>query len=147
MKRQIITLVLVLTGIAVVASGQDAAEEVPIDPVTGMKMAENWQLVMAHCTVCHSPKQYLQQRGTKSTWTDIIKWMQKHGGLWPLDADTESKIVTYLAENYGPSGSFRRAPIPVSLLPKNPYLTGAKADFEEKKKAGKVPDAPGATKE
>jgi hypothetical protein len=92
--------------------------------------------------VCHSPKQYLQQRGTKSTWTDIIKWMQKSGGLWPLDADTESKIVTYLAENYGPSGSFRRAPIPVSLLPENPYLTGAKAEFEEKKKAGLIPAAP-----
>ena len=72
----------------------------------------------------------------------VIKWMQKHGGLWPLDADTETKIVTYLAENYGPSGSFRRAPLPVSLLPENPYLTGAKAEFEEKKKAGLIPDAP-----
>lgn len=146
MKKQIITLVMALIGAAVVASAEDAKQEVPIDPITGMKVAENWQLVQANCTVCHSPKQYLQQRGTKSTWTDIIKWMQEHGGMWPLDDDTKSKIVTYLAENYGPGGSFRRALIPMSMLPENPYQTGAKAEFEERKRSGDVPVAPAAAK-
>ena len=116
--------------------------EVPIDPVTGMKKAENWELVMAHCTVCHSPQQYLRQKGTESTWTDTIHWMQGSPGLWPLDPETEKKIVTYLAENYGPDEAFRRAPIPGNLMPPNPYLTDAKAEFEKMKKAGLVPARP-----
>ncbi len=118
--------------------------EPPIDPVTGMKMAEHWELVRVHCTVCHSPQQYLRQKGTASTWSDTIDWMQKSGGLWPLDRETREKIVTYLAENYGPDAVFRRAPIPGNLLPSNPYATGTREEFEERKKAGLVPPGPAA---
>ncbi len=128
---------------AALAAGADEPKpDPPLDPVTGMKMAENWELVRAHCTVCHSPQQYLRQKGTESTWTDSIRWMQQSGGLWPLDRETETKIISYLAENYGPDEAFRRAPLPGNLLPPNPYLTEARAEFEEKKKAGLVPVAP-----
>ena len=137
MKRFLTMFALVAVG-ALPALAEEK-QEVPVDPVTGMKVAEGWELVRVHCTVCHSPQQFLQQKGTQSTWTDIIRWMQKSGGLWQFDADTESKIIAYLADNYGPDGAFRRAPIPGSLLPENPYMTGAKAEFEAKKKAGEVP--------
>jgi mono/diheme cytochrome c family protein len=123
-----------------------AAEPAPpvIDPATGMKVAEGWELVRVHCTVCHSPQQYLRQKGTAGTWTDTIRWMQKSGGLWPLDAATEGKIVSYLATNYGPvpGEHFRRAPIAGTLLPPNPYASEARREFEEKKKAGLIPAAP-----
>lgn len=130
--------------LAVSAWAQDETKkaEPPLDPLSGMKLADNWELVRTHCTVCHSPQQYLRQKGTQSTWSDTIDWMQKSGGLWPLDTDTRSKIITYLAENYGPDQAFRRAPIPGNLLPKNPYQTEARAEFEEKKKAGLIPMAP-----
>lgn len=121
---------------------EEPKPEPPLDPVTGMKMAEGWELVRVHCTVCHSPQQYLRQKGTESTWTDTIRWMQGSAGLWPLDVETEKKIVTYLASNYGPDEAFRRAPIPGNLLPPNPYLTDTRAEFEEKKAAGLVPVAP-----
>lgn len=121
---------------------EDPKPEAPLDPATGMKMAEGWELVRTHCTVCHSPQQYLRQKGTASTWTDTIRWMQGSAGLWPLDPATEKTIVTYLASNYGPDAVFRRAPIPGNLLPPNPYTTEARAEFEEKKKAGLVPVAP-----
>lgn len=116
--------------------------EPPLDPVTGMKMAENWELVRVHCTVCHSPQQYLRQKGTASTWSDTIDWMQRSGGLWPLDPDTRGKIVAYLADNYGPDAAFRRAPIPGNLMPANPYDSGTRAEVEEKKKAGLIPARP-----
>jgi len=135
-------LVILIFLPALVLTAADPKAEIPVDPVSGMKKAENWELVMAHCTVCHSPQQYLRQKGTESTWTDTIRWMQGSPGLWPLDPGTEKKIVTYLAENYGPDEAFRRAPIPGNLLPPNPYLTDAKAEFEEKKKAGLVPARP-----
>lgn len=136
---------LLLSGIFLLAAGALVAQEKaepPIDPVTGMKMAENWELVRVHCTVCHSPQQYLRQKGNESTWTDSIRWMQKSAGLWPLDADTESRIITYLATNYGPDEAFRRSPIPGNLLPVNPYATDARIEYEEKKKAGLIAPPP-----
>jgi len=139
MKPLLLVAILVLTA---VARAEETKTEVPLDPVTGMKMAEGWELVRTHCNVCHSPRQYLMQKGTESTWTDTIRWMQRSGGLWPLDPATEKTIITYLASNYGPDAAFRRAPIPGNLLPPNPYLTDARAEFEEKKKAGLVPVAP-----
>jgi len=140
MNSRLLVLFAVLP--AVLLRAAEPVADIPGAPVTGMKKAENWELVMAHCTVCHSPQQYLRQKGTASTWTDTIRWMQGSPGLWPLDPETEKKIVVYLAENYGPDEAFRRAPIPGNLLPPNPYLTDARAEFEEKKKAGLLPVRP-----
>jgi hypothetical protein len=127
---------------ATMTGAAEPKAEVPLDPATGMKMAEGWELVRMHCNVCHSPRQYLMQKGTESTWTDTIRWMRQSGGLWPLDPATEKTIIAYLASNYGPDAAFRRAPLPGNLLPPNPYLTDARVEFEEKKKAGLVPVAP-----
>lgn len=125
-------------------AGQEAKPaEPPLDPLTGMKIAENWELVRTHCTVCHSPQQYLRQKGNESTWTDTIRWMQKSGGLWPLDPETERRIIAYLATHYGPDEAFRRAPIPGTLMPVNPYATDARLEYEEKKKAGLIAPPPG----
>lgn len=119
-----------------------AEEQIPLDPVTGMKMAGEWEIVRNHCIICHSPKTFLQQRGTESTWADTLVWMQKHGGLWKLEPAIEKSIITYLAANYGPGDKFRRAPIPLSLMPANPYATEARLEAEAKKKAGLIPTAP-----
>lgn len=123
-----------------------AEEQIPLDPATGMKMTGDWELVRNHCVICHSPKTFLQQRGTESTWADTLVWMQKHGGLWKLDPAVEKSIIAYLAGNYGPGATFRRAPIPLSLMPSNPYATDARLEVEANKKAGLVPAAPPASK-
>ncbi|HEY1048858.1 MAG TPA: hypothetical protein VGE39_03855 [Prosthecobacter sp.] len=134
---------LLLSSLILMARSVCGAEpQVPLDPVTGMKMTGDWEIVRNHCIICHSPKTFLQQRGTESTWTDTLVWMQKHGGLWKLDPAVEKTIVAYLAANYGPGDTFRRAPIPLSLMPANPYATEAKLEAEAKKKAGLVPTAP-----
>lgn len=119
-----------------------SAEDVPLDPVTGMKMTGDWEIVRNHCIICHSSKTFLQQQGTESTWTDILAWMQKNGGLWKLDPAIEKTIIGYLSANYGPGDKFRRAPIPLSLMPVNPYATEAKLEAEAKKKEGLIPKAP-----
>lgn len=136
-------LLVILMGVA--AAGTVAAADdvpAPTDPVTGMKVAENWELVRNHCIICHSAQTFLRQRGTESTWTSILEWMQKSGGLWKLDPAIEKSIIHYLATHYGPSGFFRRAPIPATLMPPNPYATDAKLEAEAKKKAGLIPQAP-----
>ena len=102
-----------------VSVGQSA--DLPIDPLSGLKMDKNWELVRAACTTCHSGKQITQQRGTADQWLTMIRWMQKKQNLWAFDAITEERIVVYLAENYPPSAAQRRAALAPELLPPNPY--------------------------
>ena len=98
-----------------------AAAEPALDPVTGLKMTGDWEIVRANCTACHSPKLITQQRGTEQQWLTMIRWMQEKQNLWVFDPVTESKIIDYLAENYPPSDAQRRAAIPPDLMPPNPY--------------------------
>lgn len=112
------------------------------DPMTGMIIAENWELARNTCIICHSPQQFLRQRGNRATWQHVVDWMQKDQGLiWLTDPEVEDKIVTYLATNYAPEeGNYRRAPIDPTLMPPNPYVSSAKKEFEEKKAKGLIPD-------
>lgn len=137
---------LLLSSLLLLRSLCAAEAPIPLDPLTGMKMTGDWEIVRNHCIICHSPQTFLQQRGNESTWADTLAWMQKHGGLWKLDPAVEKSIIGYLAANYGPGDTFRRAPIPLSLMPANPYATDAKLEAEAKKKAGVVPVAPSAGK-
>ena len=41
--------------------------------------------------------------------------------LWQFDPVTEGKIIAYLAENYPPKASQRRAALAPDLMPPNPY--------------------------
>jgi hypothetical protein len=103
------------------------AEGRALDPATGLVVAEGWELVAMHCTGCHSAQQFLRQRGTRQTWQSIIDWMQRTQGLWQFPAGVEERIVDYLAAEYAPKGSWRRAPIPPELMPPNPYAVGGGA--------------------
>ena len=94
-----------------------------IDPATGLIMAQDWELVRANCTPCHSLKLVTQQRGTAEQWLAMIRWMQKKQNLWQFDPGTEGRIIAYLAENYPPDAARRRAPIPPDLMPPNPYTS------------------------
>ena len=41
------------------------------------------------------------------------------------EAETEKKIISYLAEYCPPQADRRRAPIPPDLMPPNPYAPGS----------------------
>jgi hypothetical protein len=97
------------------------AAEVELDPLTGMKMAGDWEIVRNNCIACHSSKLITQQSGTAAQWLDMIRWMQEKQNLWQFDPEVEDKIVAYLAEYYPPQADRRRAPIPPDLMPPNPY--------------------------
>lgn len=108
--------------IAVILAGTHvAAEEPPLDPLTGLKMAGDWEVVRNNCIACHSPKLITQQSGSKAQWLNMIRWMQKKQNLWQFDPATEEKIISYLAENYPPQADRRRAQIAPDLMPPNPY--------------------------
>ena len=91
------------------------AEEVEKDPLSGMIIAENWNLVKANCVVYHSTKGFTQIRLDRKNWEKIIKLMQEKNGLWPL-GEMEPKILDYLEENYGLSDEHHNPKIRRPLL-------------------------------
>ena len=97
------------------ASPAFAAE---IDEASGLIVAPGWEAVRAHCGGCHSHALVTQQRADRQTWLNTIRWMQATQNLWQLPAETEAQILDYLAANYPPQASRRRAPIPASLMPR-----------------------------
>ncbi|MEJ2257427.1 MAG: hypothetical protein P8X98_10540, partial [Woeseiaceae bacterium] len=44
------------------------ASEPELDPLTGLKMTGDWEVVRANCVGCHSGKLITQQRGTAQQW-------------------------------------------------------------------------------
>ena len=109
------------TCLAIAGVAQAVAQEPEIDPLTGLKMTGDWQLVRNNCVGCHSAKLITQQSGTESRWLALIRWMQATQNLWQFEPDVENKIIGYLAANYPPQEDRRRAPIPADLMPPNPY--------------------------
>ena len=97
------------------------AEEIPLDPFSGLRMTGDWQVVLGNCVACHSPKLITQQRGTREQWLQMIRWMQEKQNLWQFTPEIEDRILTYLAENYPPREDRRRAAIARELMPPNPY--------------------------
>jgi hypothetical protein len=77
------------------------------EPNTGLVMGENYELVIAHCTACHSSKIILQYGATRETWLEKIRWMQQYHKLWDL-AESEPKVLDYLAKYYPPSTKISR---------------------------------------
>lgn len=140
--RKILLLSLAALGVPMLPAAEDTT--VPLDPATGMKMAPDWEIVRNHCVICHSPQTFLRQRATESNWASVLEWMQTKGGLWKLEPQVEKTIIKYLATNYGPgdSDSYRRAPIPATLMPPNPYATEARLEVEAKRKEGVIPKSP-----
>ncbi len=88
------------------------------DPATCLIENPGWELVRAQCGGCHSYGLITNQRGDRETWLAIIRWMQETQNFWDLGPDIEAAILDYLAENYPPPRSYRRAPLPEHLLPK-----------------------------
>lgn len=82
---------------------------------TGLLDGEGLNLVIAHCTACHSAKLITQNRADRDGWEKMIRWMQETQNLWELGTQ-EKVILDYLARYYAPedpkgSANFRRAPL------------------------------------
>ena len=98
-------------------SSPAGADDMPVDEATGLKVADGWLMVRAHCGGCHSHKLVTAQKADRQTWLDMIRWMQETQNLWQFDPATENTILDYLSEHYAPQPNRRRAPIPQGLMP------------------------------
>lgn len=87
------------------------------DEATGLKVADGWLDVRAHCGGCHSYAMVTNQRADRDTWRAMIRWMQATQNLWQFEPAVENAILDYLAANYAPGAAHRRAPLPEHLMP------------------------------
>jgi hypothetical protein len=118
MGRFVILITALLLGSTAIA------QEPELDPVSGLKMRGDWELVRNMCSACHSTRLITQQSGDADQWLGLIRWMQAEQNLWQFDPETEARIIDYLAENYPPQAEERRAPIPAELMPPKRNFVG-----------------------
>lgn len=105
----------------VIAGTLSAQSQADTDSATGLVIDTGWNDVRVNCGACHSYALVTQQQADRATWQGWIRWMQETQNLWQFDAVTEGRILDYLAKNYPPQASRRRAPIPADLMPQKPF--------------------------
>jgi len=86
-----------------------------IHVTSGLIYADNFDIVRANCTACHSGKLVAQNRATREGWEQMIRWMQATQGLWDLGVN-EPKILDYLATHYAPKEVGRRQNIDIAAV-------------------------------
>ena len=104
------TIISILAMIALLSSNSFAADE--------LKPGQGSDIVAQTCVACHSLKLVTQNRADREGWLAMIRWMQEKQGLWPLGPN-EEVILDYLSTHYGPTKSFRRAPLPKQMMPRS----------------------------
>lgn len=112
-------ITLLAVAVSLLPNIQVAAEETSdaIDPVSGLIVAEHWELARAHCGACHSYRLVTANRGDRQYWLDTLRWMQRTQNLWPIPTEQEAALLDYLATNYNESEWGRRPPLSPALLP------------------------------
>lgn len=106
---------LPLVGLFILANSH-ATDKLSYDKETGFVIDTGFEIVKANCTACHSAALVTQNRMSRETWLETIRWMQQTQGLWPL-VDSEPIILDYLAKHYSPSDTGRRRNLPAHLMP------------------------------
>jgi len=94
-------------------TSQVTGDEEPVDSLdvaTGLVIGDGMNLVIGHCTGCHSAELITQNRATREGWIKVIRWMQETQNLWDL-GESEEAIVSYLAKHYAPEHTGRRLPL------------------------------------
>jgi hypothetical protein len=121
MMKRVTKILSTLALGTLIATTAVAGDKKKLDPETGLILGKGFDEVKANCTVCHSAKFIILQKGDRDTWLQMIRWMQATQGLWNFDEKTENTILTYLATNYPPVEGGRRSNLPHTMLPPNPY--------------------------
>lgn len=80
--------------------------------------AEGVDLVRGHCSACHSLSIVTSQRGDRTYWLDLIRWMQSTQNLWQIPDPQEEAILSYLSEHYAETEWGRRPNLPAGLVGK-----------------------------
>lgn len=75
----------------------------PADAYSGLPHAVGYEDVFSNCSSCHSLQLVMTQNKNSQGWNTIIDTMVKERGMFPPEADTRAKIISYLSTYYGAS--------------------------------------------
>ena len=75
---------------------------------SGLAYDQNFRIVKAVCTRCHSAKLVTQMKATRQGWEEMILWMQETQGLEEL-GEYKKPILDYLSKHYAPTKMGRRS--------------------------------------
>jgi cytochrome c len=82
----------------------------------GPEVGEDWgnlppgegrELVFYTCQACHSLAIVKQQGLSREFWDDTLVWMVEEQGMPEIDAEDRTRILDYLAANFGPDSRRR----------------------------------------
>ena len=82
----------------------------------GLPKGEGREEVAALCSACHSLQIVKQQGLDADRWDGLMDWMTEKQGMPALEPEDRTRIVSYLAEHYGPQSSSR------GMTPMNPMM-------------------------
>ena len=114
MRWHIISAVLLLVGLAVVTAAQEE-DHSAVDPVLGRRAEA---LILAHCSVCHTPDLISQQRLPPERWTATVEKMVHWGA--ELTNDEAAVLIRYLTARYHPAAPGRLPPLDDDLRKAEP---------------------------
>ncbi|ECL3339826.1 monoheme cytochrome C [Campylobacter jejuni] len=110
MKKIILILALFLSA--------SWAQNLEINPDTGLIINPDSPLVEANCLACHGSNLITNMHASRKAWLAAIRWMQDSEGLWEIEPEDEEKILNYLEKYYGEKYDTRRR-IPLAILLQN----------------------------
>jgi cytochrome c len=86
---------------AVVTPAEQVAPEETASDFGVLVVAEGVEETFDYCTACHSERIVAQQGLTRDGWIEVLEWMVDEQGLAPIDEPDLSRLLDYLAANYG----------------------------------------------
>jgi len=86
-----------------------AAQEEDLGAVAGALASRAEGLIIARCSVCHSPDLIAQQRLPRDRWQSTVEKMRHWGA--EVSADEADLLIRYLAARYHPGAGDRLAPL------------------------------------
>lgn len=129
LRSTLVSLVIAGFSLACVA---DEVESPAIDSESGLKIdaEENWKLVKAHCSSCHSGRLLAQHSMSREDWQKNIRRMQSDENLWDL-GDAEAAVLDYLSDIYGTNENESTQRVRRPLLNQDPIESDGDAEQTE----------------
>lgn len=89
------------------APAEPAPQAAEAEDFGGLPEDEGREEVHAICSACHSLRLVTQQGLTAQRWDELMDWMTEKQGMPELTPDMRQRVVSYLAEHFGPQSRGR----------------------------------------
>ena len=106
--------------------GKQATAEPTLADELDLPQGEGREEVAALCAACHSLKIVKQQGLDADRWDELMTWMTEKQGMPELDPEDRTKIVSYLAEHFGPQSRSRGTNPMMPMMPRMPVAPPSK---------------------